>query len=241
MTDWLAIGRSGPAARAFRMSGTELVQQAEGPDEAAARAALGADAPDIVIRVGEGRPEALPTALLPKRGQTVPGLLQERPADAIGAWVQLWIAGFLRLNDGWDGVLCATELGVSHWIQVSAGEAVSSQSFLTPRLVEALDGAPEPDADALADSLSRPARLASYLRSAEVSADARAMTGYLFGAELAAARPYWLGQQVAVLAPPPAALAAALKEQGVPTVAHDPETLVAPGLAALGAAFGFTR
>ncbi|MEQ9257743.1 MAG: 2-dehydro-3-deoxygalactonokinase, partial [Roseovarius sp.] len=63
-------------------------------------------------------------------------------------------------------------------------------------------------------------------------------TGHLMGAELAAARAYWLGQQVAVIGPAQGAHATALALQGVPSTAHAPEDLIAPGLAALARALG---
>ncbi|MEQ9674208.1 MAG: 2-dehydro-3-deoxygalactonokinase, partial [Roseovarius indicus] len=64
------------------------------------------------------------------------------------------------------------------------------------------------------------------------------LTGHLIGAELAAARAYWLGQQVAVIAPPPAPIAAALKAQSVPCETQTPDDLLAPGLAAIGKTLG---
>ncbi|MEQ8293030.1 MAG: 2-dehydro-3-deoxygalactonokinase [Roseovarius sp.] len=237
MTGWVALGLAPEGVRACAMQGDRLLEQVAAGSEAAALEALSEPA-DRLLRIGDGTPAALPAPILPKAGPGLPGFSQKAPADVIGGWVRLWLAGFLATRPDWDGVIAATEGPVSHWIQLSAGEAVSSQSFLTPRLVDALGGAESPDADAMADSLSRPERLAAHLRAAEVSGNRQALTGHLIGAELAAARPYWLGQQVAVIAPPPAPVATALKTQGVPCETHSPDDLLAPGLAAVGKALG---
>ncbi|WP_397543079.1 2-dehydro-3-deoxygalactonokinase [Roseovarius salis] len=237
MTGWVALGRAGDRVRALQVSGGAVTGTGEGADEAEALAGIGG-APGTVIRIGEGRPDALPAPVLPQGGRALPGFTQSDPPDVIGGWVRLWIAGFLAGNTNWDGVICAREGGVSHWVHVSAQEAVSSQSFLSLRIAETLDGAAEPEIQAVADSLSRPERLAAHLRSAQVSGDGGAITGHLIGAELAAARVYWLGQQVAVLDASSSPHAAALAQQGVPCECRDPDMLVGPGLAALGRALG---
>ena len=164
-------------------------------------------------------------------------MTQQSPADVVGAWVRIWIGGFLASRENWDGIICTQEGGISHWLHVSADEVVSCQSFLTPRLNEALGGADSPDEAALADSLSRPERLAAHLRAAEVAGKAGALAGHLVGAELAAARPYWLGQQVAVIGDR-LGYAGALRAQGVPVEEAEAETLEPLGLQALGKRLG---
>ena len=239
MTDWIAIGRDGAEVEACAMQGARLVACARGVDEAAALAHLQFTA-DRTVHIGDGAPETLPAPVLPKGGRGLAGLTQDSPADVIGARVRLWIAGFLADRPDWDGVLCVLDGGISHWIHISANEAVSSQSFLTPRLIAALEGTAPPDPDALADSLSRPERLAAHLRAAEVSARPAALTGHLLGAELAAARPYWLGQQVALIAPEDmaASYAPALAAQHIPAERHAPDDLLPEGLGALARALG---
>ena len=97
---------------------------------------------------------------------------------------------------------------------------------------------------AVADTLSRPERLAADLfgiRAAGLLSDqdsgaARArLSGLLIGAELAGARPYWLGQQVAVIGAPEltAAYASALATQGLTAEEADGEAVTLTGLAAL--------
>lgn len=235
MTDWALVAHDGQRARAFALQGAALMHAAEGVDRAAALAALG-PGPDHVMQIGEGQPDALPAALLPNtpvRGFA--GLVQKAPPDVIDGWVRLLLLGLVQDQPDWDGVACVLADDVRHWVHVSAGEAVSCQSFLTPRLAATLGAAASPDPDALADSLSRPERLAAHLRSAEVTGSMAALSGHLIGAELAAARPLWLGQNVVLIAADRAGrgLADALGVQGVPTCRQDPETLLAPAFAAL--------
>lgn len=232
---WIALGRTADGARAIAVERRHIRTSATGPDEAAALAALDIGSARI-IRIGDGTPDRLPAPVLPRAGKGLPGFIQDRPADVIGGWTRLWIAGFLARHPDWDGVIRATDGGVSHWIRISADEAVSSQSFLTPRLIALLGGAAEPDPGAIENSLSRPERLAAHLRVAEVTGEAGDVSGHLIGAELAAARPYWLGQRVAVLETLPSPFTEALAVQGVPCDACDPETLLADGLPALAKA-----
>ncbi|MBC7131630.1 MAG: 2-dehydro-3-deoxygalactonokinase [Roseovarius sp.] len=233
MSRWRICGHDGQAGRGFALDGARIVAEAGGVTPDAALAALHASGP--VIRAGEGAPARLPAPLLPEGGAGLAGLVQDTPPDVLDGWTRLLLIGLTEAQPGWDGVACVLTPTVAHWVHLSAGEAVSCLSFLTPRLVTALGGAQDVDANALADSLSRPERLAAHLRAAEVTARPEALTGHLLGAELAAARPYWLGQSVALIAPAGAASgrAEALAAQGVPVTCHDPETLVAPALGAL--------
>lgn len=240
MTAWIAIGRAGTQVQAHAMEGRTLLRSATGTDESGTLEQLAFGAGRI-LRLGDGAPAALPAPILPAAGTaTFPGFMQESPPDVIGARVRLWIAGFLARSPRWDGVICAFEDDVTHWIHISADEAVSAQSFLTPQLVRLLDGDPGASHEAVADSLSRPERLAANLRAAEVAGDPAALTGHLIGAELAAARPYWLGQNVVLIATGRASSghAAALESQGVPVVIHDPDKLLPDALAALAEALG---
>jgi len=237
MNDWALVGHDGRRARAFALTGAALMHAAEGADQAAALAALGAVSGPI-LRIGEGQPDAVPAPLLPTtQGRGLAGLIQKTPPDVIDGWVRLLLLGLIQDHADWDGVACVLSGDVRHWVRLSAGEAVSVQSFLTPRLAATLGAVTPPDTEAVTDSLSRPERLAAHLRSAEVTGNSAALSGHLVGAELAAARPYWLGQNVAVIAPAGAGsgLADALGTQGVPTQLHDPESLLAPAFAALAA------
>ncbi|PWR00793.1 2-keto-3-deoxy-galactonokinase [Meridianimarinicoccus roseus] len=184
----------------------------------------------------------------------VPGLKQAAPADVMRG-EETQIAGFLALNTGFDGVLCLPGTHTK-WAQVSAGEVVSFQSFMTGELFATLAAhsvlrhSVSPDgwdddafADALDDALSRPERLAARLFTLRAdallnAADGRAararLSGLLIGAELAAARPYWLGQPVAVIGE--GAIAApyvtALSRQGTAPVQADAGAMTRAGLIA---------
>lgn len=187
----------------------------------------------------------------------VPGLCQDRPADVMRG-EETQVAGFLSLHPGFDGVLCLTGTH-SKWVHVSAGEVVSFRSFMTGELFALLSGASVLrhamaadgwDAAAFEAALdttrSHPERLAGALFTIRAegllrdqsAARARAtLSGLLIGAELAAARPYWLGQPVAVIGAAPLAgyYARALGLQGNPATTHDQARAVLAGLTAIHA------
>ncbi|WP_136645618.1 2-dehydro-3-deoxygalactonokinase [Tabrizicola sp. YIM 78059] len=166
-----------------------------------------------------------------------PGLKQAQPADVMRG-EETQIAGALRLMPGYDGVLCLPGTH-SKWVHVSAGEVVSFQTFMTGELFALLSGASVlrhgmqtegwDDAafdGAVSDAISRPERIAARLFTiraegliaglAPDAARAR-LSGLLIGTELAAARPYWLGQRVTLVGAEriSAAYARALAAQGV--------------------------
>lgn len=149
----------------------------------------------------------------------IAGVKQADPADVMRG-EETRIAGFLAQNKRWDGVIC---LPATHtkWVHVSADEIVSFQTYMTGEMFAALgahtvlcdavsgDGWDDVAFDAgVADAMARPERLAARLFSLRAegllngmsNAKARArLSGLLIGAELAGAKPYWLGQQVAVI------------------------------------------
>ncbi len=147
-----------------------------------------------------------------------------------------------RRSPDFDGVLC---LPGTHckWAHISAGEIVSFRTFMTGELFALLSTASvlrhsiEPDgwddaafADAVSDAIARPEAMAARLFSLRAEAllhglDPRAararLSGLLIGAELAAAKPYWLGRDVVVIGASSLArnYAAALTAQGArPTI-----------------------
>ncbi len=162
------------------------------------------------------------TETVPARALGEGPLEQDSPRDQLGIKARLAVAGIAVAQPNWDGVICLPG-DPSHWVHLSAGEVVSFQSFLTLRLAAALvtdrqTPAATPDMSAVQDSMARPERIASQLRSAELGRNRDAILGHLMGAELAAARAYWLGQQVIVLGEDDTAQAYAtvLEAQGVP-------------------------
>lgn len=149
----------------------------------------------------------------------IPGIAQDSPADVMRG-EETQIAGFLSRNANWDGIIC---LPGSHtkWVHVSADEIVSFQTYMTGELFAAISGNTVlkhsvdstgwDDAAfeaAVSETMSRPEKLAANLFSLRAEGLLHNMTnetarsrlsGLLVGAELAAARPYWLGQQIAVI------------------------------------------
>ncbi len=188
------------------------------------------------------------------RVRILPGVKQEHPADVMRG-EETQIAGFLALNPGYDGIICLPGTH-SKWAHISAGEIVSFRTFMTGELFQLLSrqsvlrhSVPEEgwDEDAFAEALdtvmSRPERLAADLFGLRAGsllhdldgATARArLSGLLIGAELAAAKPYWLGQQVALLGASAVAAPyrAALMAQSVPVTLADAERMTLEGLKA---------
>ena len=149
----------------------------------------------------------------------IPMLAQDQPA-ALSRGAEVAVAGFLAGDPRFDGVLLVLGQDETCWAHISAEEVVSFQCFLTPTLARAL-GAPAPPlndafASALETSLALPERLAQQLAS-DRAAGAGQAHAHLIGAEIAAAKPYWLGQQVMILADDSstAPYIAALEAQGV--------------------------
>lgn len=154
------------------------------------------------------------------RMRVVPGLKQDRPADVMRG-EETQIAGLLARRPGWDGVACLPGTH-SKWAELSAGEVVSFQTYMTGELfallsqqsvlrhglagAEGLDG--EAFDMAVSDALSRPERFAARLFGLRAegliaglgAAQARSrLSGFLIGMELAGARAYWLGRAVTVV------------------------------------------
>ncbi|WP_282060188.1 2-dehydro-3-deoxygalactonokinase [Roseobacter litoralis] len=189
-----------------------------------------------------------------QRVHIVSGLSQNAPPDVMRG-EETQIAGFLSLNPQWDGVLCMPGTHTK-WVHLSASEVVSFQTFMTGEIfallseVSVLRHSVAPDTwdeaefqDAVADSLSRPERVAAKLfalRAGDLLSltapdNARAtLSGYLIGMEIAATRPYWLGQNLAILGMNPQAHAyqTALSAQGVPATMVDAERATLAGLTA---------
>lgn len=184
----------------------------------------------------------------------LPGLRQNNPPDVMRG-EETQIAGFLALNPNWDGVICLPGTHTK-WVQVSAGEVVSFETHMTGEvfallssqsvLRHSLQGSDwdEEAFDAAVDqTLSKPEKLAARLFSIRADdllngtggAAARArLSGLLIGAELAAARPYWLGTQIAIVGASGLATpyARALERQGAFATVADAERMTLAGLTA---------
>lgn len=183
----------------------------------------------------------------------LPGVKQPRPADVMRG-EETQIAGYLATSPGFDGVICLPGTHTK-WVHVSAGEIVSFRTAMTGEMFGLLskqsvlrhsmgDGwDSEAFATGVDQSLSRPEGLAAALFSlraegllGDLAGDAaRArLSGLLIGAELASMRPYWLGQQVALIGADRLsdAYATALAAQGVPCQQADAEDMTLAGLTA---------
>lgn len=184
--------------------------------------------------------------------QLVTGLTQTAP-PALMLADSLRVAGFLAQTPGFDGVLCLSGAR-SHWVHVSAGEVVSFQTVLTQTLVEAALGAlgigPGPvtmgdlGLAAMEDVMSRPERIGQKIGSnaaqialgkAGEGESREAILGAFIGLELASMKPYWLGQQVALVAPGALqeAYRIALGGLGLAPVTADAEEMLLAGFRAV--------
>ncbi|MDU8942855.1 2-dehydro-3-deoxygalactonokinase [Ovoidimarina sediminis] len=180
------------------------------------------------------------------------GVKQDSPADVMRG-EETQIAGVLTADPGFDGVVCLPGTHTK-WAQISAGEIVSFRTFMTGELFALLAHSSvlrhsigegwDPDAfeAAVADAMSRPEALASRFFSIRATAllegenkpAARArLSGLLIGAELAAARPYWLGQRILIVGSEAssAPYAQALGGQGVDCARRDGDAMTRLGLA----------
>ena len=182
----------------------------------------------------------------------LPGVKQTNPADVMRG-EETQIAGFLALNPKFDGVICLPGTHTK-WAHISAGEIVSFRTFMTGELFALLslqsvlrhtvesDGWDDASfSEAVSTGMSNPAELAGRLFSLRAegllndlhpnSARAR-LSGLLIGAELAAARPYWLGQHVALIGDDALckAYSDALGAQGLPVERTDAERMTIEGL-----------
>jgi len=173
-----------------------------------------------------------------------PGLLgavqQGTPAALLPAAARILVAGALGEQPDWDGIVILPEADVTHWVHVSAREIISFQGAATGRLAAALGaGTGQFDEAALGDTMSRPERLAAQLNAAALLGDEAALMGHLLGAELAAMKAYWLGQELRIVGGP-APYAAALASQGAEATEVPRGMAWRAGLVALGAAAGFS-
>ncbi len=170
-------------------------------------------------------PDLVQAAAIPPLGQSQPAGLTQGAETAI--------AGYLADNPRFDGVLVVL-MDQSCWAHISAEEVVSFQTFLTPDLMAALGASAQSLGNdftaALTETLARPERLAQHLSSAR-TAGTGGEAAHLIAAELAAAKPYWLGQMVVVLGSDAAAAPylAALRHQGVTADHSDLDTALLAG------------
>jgi len=206
----------------------------------------------VPCKPGAAVPQAVETADPRLSLHIVPGISQAAPPDVMRG-EETQIAGALADLPQFDGVLCLPGTHTK-WAHVSAAEVVSFQTCMTGEIFALLSehsvlrhsvgtGSLDRAAflDAVSEPLSRPERLAQLLfairaegllQGADAPRARGRLSGLLIGAELAASRPYWLGQQVLVGGAEPMAglYRAALEAQGVPVILRDAESLTLAGL-----------
>jgi len=202
-------------------------------------------------------PATMVTAPVTRSGlrvHVIPGIRQMTPPDVMRG-EETQIAGFLAKNTGWDGVICLPGTHTK-WVHVSAGEVVSFKTCMTGEMFALLaqqsvlrhsiaeDGWDDDAfAQAMSQTLSRPEGLAGALfaiRAAQLVQDADAVTlrarlsGLLIGAELAATKPYWLGQEVALIGAEAVSMPyiAGLAAQGVQVLRADATEMTIAGITA---------
>ena len=182
----------------------------------------------------------------------LPGIKQNTPSDVMRG-EETQIRGFMATNPDFDGVICLPGTHTK-WVHVSAGEIVSFQTFMTGELFALLSKTSvlrhtvQSDGwdkhaflQAVDRSFSRPSAAAAHLFTLRADAllndpyenVARSqLSGILIGIELAAARPYWLGQNLAVLGSHEIANAyqLALKAQGLEVTMAQSEEMTLAGL-----------
>lgn len=184
----------------------------------------------------------------------IPGVSQEKPADLmLGEETQ--IAGFLSLTPDFDGVVCLPNR-YTKWAHISAGEIVSFRTFMTGEIsgllsrYSVLQHAVSTGGwdetlfrKCVGDAMSSPQNVSSWLFSLfagqslgqKNACDGRSrLTGWLVGAELAAARSYWLGREVVVIGAtePSAQYRSALAECGAFTRSVSADDCALAGLKA---------
>ncbi|WP_420862399.1 2-dehydro-3-deoxygalactonokinase [Algirhabdus cladophorae] len=187
--------------------------------------------------------------------RVISGVQQIKPNHDVMRGEETQIAGFLSLNKDWDGVVCLPGTHTK-WVHISANEIISFRTFMTGEMFNLLSqnsvlkhsvgGAGWDDlafAEGLELAMSRPETLAANLfsiRAADLLTDqtphqARAkLSGLLIGAELAASKPYWLGQNVCVLGADGLSkiYTDALQAQAVPVTQTDGTRMTLAGLTA---------
>ena len=149
----------------------------------------------------------------------IPGVKQENPPDVMRG-EETQIGGFLSENKRFDGIVCLPGTHTK-WAHISAEEIVSFRTYMTGEMFDLLsrqsvlrhsvqtEGWDE-DAfvSAVDDAMASPKDIGSWLfglRAGSLLAGlpperARArLSGLLIGLELAGARSYWLGMDVALI------------------------------------------
>ena len=126
----------------------------------------------------------------------------------------------MSIFSNFDGIICLPGTHTK-WVHVSAGEVISFRTFMSGELfdlvsrysvlkhsVKSDDWNDKEFKSAVSESISNPQKIFSdffklradhLLKQVEQSELRSKLSGYIIGAELAGAKPYWLGQNVVIL------------------------------------------
>ncbi|MEL6424065.1 MAG: 2-dehydro-3-deoxygalactonokinase [Pseudomonadota bacterium] len=202
----------------------------------------------------QGEPVRAPVRDARLSVHVLPGVKQDSPADVMRG-EETQIAGLIATNPRFDGVVCLPGTHTK-WVRVSAGEICHFRTLMTGELFALLSGqsvlrhslrSPGWEAKAfdtaVEDTLTRPDALAAELfgirarglvEGMDPPAARARLSGLLVGAELAATRPYWLGQDVALIGAAELShtYAAALHLVGLSPALHDATEMTLAGLTA---------
>jgi len=148
------------------------------------------------------------------------GLKQNNPADVMRG-EETQIRGFLSIFSNFDGIICLPGTHTK-WVHVSAGEVISFRTFMSGELfalmskysvlkhsVNSNGWNDQEFKSAVSESISKPQKIFSdffklraddLLNKVEKTVLRSKLSGYIIGAELAGAKPYWLGQNIVILA-----------------------------------------
>jgi 2-dehydro-3-deoxygalactonokinase len=151
------------------------------------------------------------------------------------------LGAFVADHAKWDGIVIFAGQ-VTTWAHVSAGELISFRSSLALKIacdVMRDRGLDTPDQvgdgfnDAVGSGLSNPE---TVFRKLSASVGAETHLGHVLGADLAASRSYWLGQDIVILGEGDAAhwIEVALKSQFA-MVRRDPQDYLGRGARAVRA------
>lgn len=181
----------------------------------------------------------------------IPGIKQNSPADVMRG-EETQIAGFMAMQPHYEGIVVLPGTHTK-WAYLSANEVVSFQTFMTGEIFAYLtersvlrhsigDGwKSEAFLPAVEEALSKPEALAArlfnlraddLLNGADPDAARARLSGLLIGAEIAAAKPYWLGRQLMVLGSGPLMhhYIGALHAQGVRAMQGNVKVMTTEGL-----------
>lgn len=257
IANWIAAEYDGQGLRMWSMQGAEVSARQEracgSRSELITALQDGPDLPVILADLtgeflarGSAAPVSANLQVTRNTGSAdklwvVQGVTQSAPEAMLNGQTAA-IAGLLAAEPQFDGVICLPGRQ-SHWVRISAGEICHFQGYLTGELLEQLtrstdltDATTDPDAfiTALEDALSRPQRAFGRLLALRGATGAKAsqLAGLLIGCELADAKPYWLGELVAVTGHAPLAdlYSLALERQGASVQRPEPDAALLAGL-----------